>query len=303
MAKQTRRLGRGLASLMGEVAEPENALRAATAAVSSGRDIAIESIRPNPQQPRTEFDDEALRELANSIRQSGVIQPVVVRPTDGTYELIAGERRWRAAQLAGLTALPAVVRDATDQQMLEFALIENIQRADLNPLDRARAYRQACEQFGESAETLAEALGEDRTTVTNYMRLLELPDEVQALVRGGALSMGHARALLGLASKEVMGKLAEEAVETGHSVRKLEELVRRAKSNGKATAKEADDGEAPKKRPLVADLEERFSQSLGTRVTIQEGRKRNTGRIVINYFSVDDFSRVAAKLGVDLDEL
>ncbi len=303
MAKQTRRLGRGLASLMGEVAEPESAVQAAIAPAPSARDISLEAIRPNPQQPRTEFDEEALTDLANSIRQSGVIQPVVVRPAQSGYELIAGERRWRAAQIAGLATLPAVVREATDQQMLEFALIENIQRADLNPLDRAAAYKQACEQFGETSESLAEALGENRATVTNYIRLLELPDDVQALLRRGELSMGHARALLGLPSADEMTRLAAEVLHHGHSVRKLEVLVRKARDgNGSATATPPE-APSPGKRPLVQDLEERFSQSLGTRVTIQEGRKRNTGRIVITYYSVDDFSRVATQLGIDLDEL
>ncbi len=300
MAKQPRRLGRGIASLLGDsTAAPSVPLAAGTTAMT--REVPVTAIAPNPLQPRSHFDPEQLDELAASIRTSGVIQPVVVRVRDGKYELVAGERRWRAARQAGLATIPAVVRDVTDQQLLEFALIENLQREDLNPLDRARAYRQACDRFDLAAEALAEHLGEDRSTVTNYIRLLDLPSAVQDLVRDGSLSMGHARSLLGLPDPSAMERLAQQAIAEAFSVRHLEGLVRAFKSTPEPPDSPA--SKARPKRPLIQDLEQRFAETLHTRVTITEGRKKNTGKIVIQYFTLDDFDRVAERLGVDLQGL
>jgi len=186
--------------------------------------------------------------------------------------------------------------------MIEFALIENIQREDLNPIDRASAYKQCCLRFGLTPETLAQHLGEDRSTVANYIRLLDLPQSVQQFVRDGALSMGHARCLLGLADPAAMERIAQSAVASGISVRDLEGQVR-AEKEGPSSLPSRPSRQPTQKRPLIKDLEETFSRALQTRVTIQEGRKKNTGRIVIEYFSVDDFGRIADLLGVSLDEL
>jgi len=303
VGKQTRRLGRGMSSLLsGELAAGDvGRFATAPGTTPATREIPIHCILPNALQPRTQVDPKHLEELARSIQTSGVIQPVVVRPRDGNYELVTGERRWRAAQKAGLTTMPAVVREVTDQQMLEFALVENIQREDLNPMDRALAYRHCCERFDLTPDVLAEHLGEDRSTVANYLRLLDLPEPVQQLVRDASLSMGHARCLLGLPDAEAMERVAAEAVDAGHSVRRLEQLVREYK-------RQPDDGLAkpprtpPPKRPLIQDLEQRFSQTLQTRVTINEGRKRHTGKLVVEYYTLDDFDRIADRLGVKLDD-
>jgi ParB family chromosome partitioning protein len=303
MTKPERRLGRGLASLIGDLTASAEPISQHEAQTTSGvREIPVATIIPNPTQPRTQIDPGHFRELTDSIRTAGVIQPVVVRPRAEHYELVAGERRWRAAQAAGLTSIPAVVRDVSDQQMLEYALIENIQREDLNPIDRAQGYAHCCDQFALNPESLAQHLGEDRTTVTNYIRLLDLPQSVQNLVREGTLFMGHARSLLGLLSAEEMERVARLVVSDALSVRQLEELVRNQRSGlGQAVAKAR--REPPPKRPLVQDLEERFRQALQTRVTIAEGRKKNSGRIVIEYYNVDDFERIAERLGVSLHEL
>jgi len=304
VAKQDRRLGRGIASLLTDVgAGPQSSLPTASGTTPMTREIPVQSVRPNPLQPRTQPDPEQFEELARSIRAAGVIQPIVVRPCGDAYELVAGERRWRATQQAGLSTIPAVVRDVTDQQMLEFALIENIHREDLNPIDRAQAYRHCCDRFGLTPESLAEHLAEDRSTIANYIRLLDLPESVQTLVREGSLSMGHARSLLGLPDPETMERLATETVENAFSVRHLEELVRAHKEEAAGPAADTPPPPVRTKRPLIQDLEQRFTQALQTRVTIREGRKRHTGKVVIEYYNLDDFDRVAERLGVTLDEL
>ncbi len=300
MTKQSRRLGRGFASLISDLSVDTDV---STAPHSAGfREIPVGAVLPNPAQPRSQFDPHQLQELVQSIRTSGIIQPIVVRPHGESYQVVAGERRWRAAKEAGLTTVPAVVRDVTDQQMLEFALIENIQREDLNPIDRAAAYNQCCQQFGLNPDQLAEHLGEDRTTVTNYIRLLDLPESVLAIVRAGNLSMGHARCLLGLGSPALIEEFAQAAVNESLSVRELEIRVREGKTAGAETPGQVQ-RQARVKRPLVQELEERFRQALQTRVSITEGRKKHTGRIVIEYYSVDDFGRIAERLGVKLEDL
>jgi len=241
-----------------------------------------------------------LAQLADSIRTTGLLQPVVVRPAGDTYQLVAGERRWRAAQQAGLKSIPVVIRQVPDEQLLELALIENIHRDDLNPIDRAQAYAHCCDRFHLTAETLAAHLGEDRSTVTNYIRLLDLPPSVHSLLRDGQLTMGHARALLGLANPDRIASLAASAVTEGYSVRQLETLVREQKQPSPPAATPT---AKPPKRPLIQELEERFRHALQTKVSIAEGRKRNTGKIVIEYSGIDDFNRVAERLGVQLEEL
>ncbi len=259
------------------------------------------------------MSEKGIAGLAASIKRNGIIQPIVIRPLGDTaasprvglsaaqspvkYQLIAGERRWRAARAAGLSDVPAILRDATEEQLLELALVENIHREDLNAIDRAIAYGQFRDRFGLAAEQIGERVGEDRTTVTNYLRLLELPSEIRDLVAGDLLSMGHARALAGLRSGPEQIKLAEHTVRKGLSDRALDESVRKLK----APAKTAPGGGAQagrNKRPLIRDLERRFTQILKTKVSIQEGRVKNTGQILIDYHSIDEFEGICERLGI-----
>jgi ParB family chromosome partitioning protein len=259
--------------------------------------LPVEELQPNPFQPRDNAVTTNVVSLAESIRQSGLLQPIVVRRKSGRYEIIAGERRWQAARSIGMREVPTVIRDATDEQMLELALVENIQREDLNAIDRAKAYRQFCIRFGLKPEEIARRLGEDRTTVINYLRMLDLPDAIQTLVAQSKLSMGHARCLLGIPDDAERLRLAESAARNELSVRALEEIVRREKTRR---------GDAPRNEARVErlrsahllDLQRRFEEAVKTKVTIQEGRRKGTGRIVIEYYSLDDFDRIAGMLGV-----
>lgn len=258
--------------------------------------IPVDRIRPNPYQPRRDIDRSELEPLAESIRLHGILQPITVRRVGDHFQLVAGERRWRAAQLAGLREVPVSVRVANDQQMLELALVENLQREDLNAIDRAKAYRQFCNEFGLTAEQVAERLGEDRSTATNYMRLLELEPEIQALLASGKIQMGHARSLLGVMDAARRRSLAQQAVDRQLSVRAMEELVRQAKAGRPGPAG------AAKPRPAnLRDMETRFEQAVKTKVSIIEGRRKGTGRLVIEYYSLDDFDRIASLLGVRAD--
>jgi ParB family transcriptional regulator, chromosome partitioning protein len=319
MSKPARRLGRGLDSLVSDlrtegrmatmppaeggdgVASGPEIGRKQSASGGEVHTLPVEALRPNPHQPRTEFNDSELESLASSIRRSGLLQPIAVRYHGGSYQIIAGERRWRAAQLVGITNVPVVVRIATDEEMLELALIENLQREDLNPIDRAQAYRTFRERFGLSAEEVAERLGEDRSTVANYLRLLELPKVVQDLVAAGELGMGHARSLLGVGNEGRRIDLAAAAVRGGLSVRALEEIVRRAKVKG---GEDVEGKSVPKGKLRSAnlrDMERRFEEATRTKVTIREGKRKGSGRIVIEYFSLDDFDRIAEMLGVEAE--
>jgi len=306
MTKTQKRLGRGLSSLVasdlrledagGEL--PQSAAGIALDRVAAGAPahrlvmLPVDQIRRNPMQPRRTFDEDALASLAESLREKGALQPVVVRPAESGYELVVGERRLRAAKIAGLRELPAIVRGTKDGELLELALVENIQRADLNPIDRARGYRALQDRFGLSHDEIAGRMGEDRTTVTNYLRLLELPEEVLEMLAGGSLSTGHAKALLGITDDQARTSFALKARDEGWSVRRLEKVVAAAKTT-------EDAGKAGRQvRPAVRDLEELLSIALGTRVEIREGRRRHTGRIVIQYTNLDDFQRIASKLGV-----
>lgn len=308
MAKnQPKRLGRGLSSLISfdafdgphaapalPTATPESPSRGPAIMIGVGR------IRPNPFQPRRESPPEDLKSLAASIAATGLIQPVIVRTRPNeVYELVAGERRWRAAQMAGLSEIPAVVRDASDAEMLEIALAENIFREDLNAIDRAQAYRRYCDQFGLTPEDVAAKLGEDRTTVTNYLRLLELPQEVKDWVASGQLSMGHARCLLAIRSASDLVRTAKQAINLGLSVRALEKLVRDRVSARQAAAKAGSGGDG--KRPQIRAMEEAFSRQLGTKVEIDESRRKGTGKLIIHYFSLDDFDRIAERLGIKVE--
>jgi ParB family chromosome partitioning protein len=267
--------------------------------------LPVDALVPNSRQPRQVFNVESIAALAQSIARNGMLQPLVVRaarpgagPETAKFELIAGERRWRAARAAGLTEVPVVVREVDDAQALELAIIENIQREDLNAIDRARAYRTYCREFALEPDEVARRLGEDRTTVVNYLRLLDLPDEVKEMVGRGELTMGHARSILGLTDPNQRLDLARQAIARGLSVRALEEVVRRRKSDP-ATAAEKETAAPPtrQKSANVTDVENQLQLSVGTKVTIQEGRRKGQGKIVLEYYTLDDFDRIAAMLG------
>jgi ParB family chromosome partitioning protein len=280
-------LGRGLGALIPgapPVASPE-----APPAAAGPQQIAIDSIDPNPEQPRRVFDPEELRGLADSIRRHGVLQPVVVRRAGPRYELVVGERRWRASREAGLSAIPAVVADLEDRARLEVALIENIQRSDLNPIELAHAFR-ALAETGATQEQIGERVGLDRSTVSNHLRLLELPTEVQADVEAGRLSAGHAKALLQVSSPERRRHVRDRILRDGLSVRAAEELAQASGVHRPRRAAKARPGADPNLQRLIDSLRLR----LQTRVRIQGQAER--GRIEIEYFGADDLRRLAGIL-------
>jgi ParB family chromosome partitioning protein len=263
------------------------------------REVPIESIAPNAKQPRQVFDEDALAELEHSIREFGLMQPIVVRALDGAdgerYEIVMGERRWRAAQRAGLDAIPAIIRKTTDDAMLRDALLENIHRVQLNPLEEAAAYQQLLEEFAVTHEELANRIGRSRPVITNMIRLLKLPLPVQRRVAAGVLSAGHARALLGLEEPGAQEDLAARIVAEGLSVRATEEAVTLAKREPAKQPK------APPRRPMQApglqDLADRLSDSFDTRVKVELGRRK--GRIVVEFASVDDLERIVKIMNPD----
>lgn len=259
------------------------------------RHLAIQAIQPNRYQPRSEFDPAQLQELADSIRQRGVMQPLLVRPlADNRFELIAGERRWRAAQAVGLTTVPAMVRTATDEEALEIALIENIQRADLNPIEEAKAYQQLATIFKLTQEQIADKVGRSRAAVANALRLLALPAEVLSWVANGTLSVGHAKVILGSATPEEQRLVAERVLKRNLTVRDTELLVEGLK--GDATARARVMTGTTKAADIVA-VEEALQQRLGTQVSVRHGKKK--GRIEIVYYGNDDLARLLAIFGVE----
>jgi ParB family chromosome partitioning protein len=270
-------LGRGLDAL----------LRTVETTTAGLAEVAVDQIDANPFQPRRSFAADKLKELADSIRASGVVQPVLLRRADGRYQLIAGERRWRAARQAGLTTIPAVVREIGDRDALEMALTENLLREDLNPLEAAQGYSALQQKHGLSHEEIAERLGLDRSTITNTLRLLRLPPEVQQMIAEGAISSGHARALLGLESAAAQLRLAHLIVKQGLSVRQVENLVA---MRGSKPAKKNDADEAPKLDANVRAAVLEMERTLGTRVKVHGDEKR--GKIEISYFSAEDLNRI-----------
>ncbi len=266
--------------------------------------LPVEQIAPNPYQPRREFDSEQLAELTASVREHGILQPLLVAPkgendVDRPYILIAGERRLRASKLAGMATVPCVMREADARQLLEWAIIENIQRADLNPIDRAKAYRDYIDRFSLTQAQAAQKLGQPRATIANYLRLLDLSDDVQLLLLKGRLSFGHAKVLAGLAGRPSLQlALAGKAAARNLSVRQLESLVIAENSRNPDTPA------TPKrntKQPYILDLEQQLTQSIGTRVSIRTGRAKNTGGITIDFYSLDDFDRIIRALGARVD--
>ncbi|RFU21018.1 ParB/RepB/Spo0J family partition protein [Geodermatophilus marinus] len=259
------------------------------------REVAVADVVPNPRQPRQVFDDEALEELTHSVREFGLLQPIVVRErTDGGYELIMGERRLRAARAAELDSVPAIIRDTTDDALLRDALLENIHRVQLNPLEEAAAYQQLLEEFGATHEELAQRIGRSRSQVTNTIRLLKLPVKVQTRVAAGVISAGHARALLGLPDAEAQDALATRIVAEGMSVRATEEAVALAVAEQPAAKRRPRRFNAPG----VEDLAGRLSDAFETKVRIQIGRAK--GRIVVEFGSVDDLQRIIGQMAPDI---
>ncbi|WP_433792808.1 ParB/RepB/Spo0J family partition protein [Actinoplanes sp. CA-252034] len=261
-------------------------------------ELPVSVIEPNAKQPRHVFDEEALEELKTSILEVGFLQPIVVRELgDGRYELVMGERRWRAAQAVGKETIPAIVRDTPDDAMLRDALLENIHRANLNPLEEAAAYQQLLEEFGATHEELARRIGRSRPQISNTIRLMNLPAAVQRRVAAGILSAGHARALLGLDNSAAQDALAERIVREGLSVRATEEIVHLAASEESAAKKAAPARRAKVHAPALNDLAERLSDRFDTRVKVDIGR--NKGKITIEFATVDDLERIVSMIGVE----
>jgi ParB family chromosome partitioning protein len=280
-------LGKGLGALI-----PPEAAGAVGGTGPALRDVPVSAIRPNPHQPRRHFDEESLSSLAASVRELGVLQPILVREAgEGEYELIAGERRWRAAKRAGLPTIPVVVRTADDLSSLEQAVVENLHRQDLNPLEEAAAYQQLIEDFSMTHDQLATRVGKSRATVTNMLRLFQLPPAIQKLVAEGSLSAGHARALLGTPDRAFQESLARKAVQEGLSVRAVEEAVR-ARGDGEP----AGGGDAAARGPRLRqagmhELEQLLSEHLATRVKVQETAKAG-GKVVVEFADLDDLERI-----------
>lgn len=281
MTEKRSGLGRGLSALIPEGADADHTLR----------HVHPDEVRPNPRQPRRTFDETALEELAASIKEVGLLQPIVVREDDDGYVLLAGERRLRASRLAGLGTIPAVVRTAEgEDRQLSDALIENIQREQLRPLEEAGAYQELVDEFGWTHDQVATRVGKSRTTITNSLRLLTLPAVVQGMVDRGEIAAGHARALVGLEDRAFAEHVARKAAEEGWSVRQVEEAVRARKGTT-----EPEPAPPPRltelRPPALGELEERLAERLGTKVSITS--KGDTGRVVIRYGSLDDLERIA----------
>jgi ParB family chromosome partitioning protein len=311
IAKGRSRLGRGLSSLMGNAGEGDATalpvMREIPAGSSSGApdisptakagdqtEIPVTQISVNPHQPRRSFDEVALSQLAESIKSTGLIQPIIVRPFDSGYQLIAGERRLRAAKIAGLARIPAIIRDVDGLSQAQMALVENIQREDLDPLDRAAAYRTLMDQLGLTQAELAGRLGEDRSTIANHLRLLDLADPVREHLSAGRLTLGHAKLLAGVADVLEQQRLAELVVSQDLSVRNLERLIQ-SPVNPPATK------EAATPSAYIADLEKNISRQLGMRVQVRRSGSKGKGRLVVHYASLDQFDQLVAKLGVMIE--
>jgi ParB family transcriptional regulator, chromosome partitioning protein len=280
-------LGRGLSALIREPETPESTSDESRSAAA----VPIDSIDPNPFQPRTLFPEEELQELIDSVKVKGVIQPILVRRTGDRYQLVVGERRWRAARAAGLGAVPAVVRDMDDREALELALTENLLRDDLGPLEAAKAYQALQERFGASQEEIAQRLGLNRATVSNTLRLLRLPGKVQSMIENRELTAGHARAILMIASEEEQVRLALRIVSRGLSVREAEKLAGQALGpRPVATKEETESAPDPNIKAAILELE----RKLGTRVKISGDGER--GKIEISYFSAEDLNRLYERI-------
>jgi ParB family chromosome partitioning protein len=302
--QKPRHLGRGLQSLLGPITLSDSDRLSADSAVEhnffpdnelreSLEEVSVDNITPNPYQVRTVWDEHELADLAESIRANGVIQPIIVRRAASGYQLIAGERRFRAAKLASLATIPALVRSATDQELLEVALVENIHRTDLNAIERAKAYQNYLSGFSLTQAEAATRLGQDRSVISNYLRLLDLPDEIKQMLINGQLNMGHARAILALPTDDLRRKLANRAMAGRLSVRDVERLVRKYLTGVDQPRKTVSS-----KPPHILDLESRLGSRLGTRVCIETRKNGQRGRIVIEFCSLDEFDRITESIGL-----
>src|SRR5690606_4740270 len=281
----SKRLGKGLGALLPSIDVTEDDVV---------NEVDVSELRANPYQPRKQFDPDSLEELAESIKEHGIIQPLVVRKSIHGYEIVAGERRFRAGKKAGLTKFPVVIREFTDEQMMEIALIENLQREDLNPMEIANAYKKLMDHFSLTQEELAARVGKSRPHVANFLRLLQLPPAIQEDVSRGTLSMGHARALMGVKEPEVQMKLAEKVKREGASVRQLEEWVQQIHQSG---VKKKKPKKAEKVDPQIRRYEEMLQESLNTPVRIRHGKRK--GKIEIEYFSQSELERLLELLQRD----
>jgi len=309
--EKPRHLGRGLESLLGPITSIEKEIDSSVGAASDGTkslsdsnlhrreliEIEVEKISANPYQPRTHWSEKDLEELALSIKTNGIIQPIVVRMNlAGQYELITGERRFRAAKMIGMARIPALLRKANEEQMLELALVENIQRKELNPIDRAIAYRNYLDTFGLTQTEAAERLGENRSVVANHLRVLDLPREIQEMLISGDLTMGHAKAILSLSEDDAKRKLANKAMAGRLSVREVEKIVQKILTNKSTVA-------TPKSKPShIEDLENKLTSLLGTKVLINTSKNGYRGKITIEFYSLDEFDRITDRLGLSAFE-
>jgi len=291
--QRQKKLGRGLSSLIEDTNDIDSALASSDAA-SALREVSLDDIYPNTFQPRQRFDDRKLAELAASIRQAGVMQPVVVRAAaKGGYELVAGERRWRAARMAGLSTIPAIVRELDDSAAAELALIENLQRADLNAIERASAFRALIVKFELTQAQVAERVGLDRSSVSNLLRLLELPADLQRLVADGSLSSGHAKVLVSVEDDARRRRLAERIIAEQLSVRQAEAALRELSKRREAEGGGAQSGQSAN----IEDLERRLGEHLRTRVRIVANAGATKGRLVISFYGVDHFDGLLKQMG------
>lgn len=305
MSKPANRLGKGLSAIIsprtavGIRPEPPGS-SPPPSGPDSIRRIPIDAVRPNPNQPRSDFSEAELAELAASIKNNGVLQPVLVRPIDDRqFELVAGERRLRACRAAGLATIPAIVREMSDRESLEIALIENLQREDLGPLERAVAYDRYMAAFGATPDQLAAKLSESRANIANYLRLLKLHPDIQALLKNRSLGMGQARAIAGIADPQRQLAVARLAVSRNLSVRQVEQIAASSSlpTGGQVDGDSADRVAADKH---LRDLERRITRALGLKVNLKSGRRKNSGRLVVHYANLDEFDRLAERLGIDL---
>jgi len=284
MAKRV--LGRGLGALIPEKPEQDHGHILESNVTQAVTNIPIDKIKANKYQPREDFSQETLKELASSIKEKGFIQPILVRSSQGGYELIAGERRFKAAQMLNLKEVPVIIKDVSDLDSLELSIIENVQREDLNPIDQAKAYKKLLEEFNMNQEDISDTIGKDRTTVANIVRLLKLPQKIQEYVSRGTISMGHARAILGLDNQSEQMRLCTKVIKNELSVRDTERYAKNVSVSLKKTSAEKD--------PNLVSIEEKLSDAFGTKVKIIKGKKG--GRLEVEFYSDTDLERILTLL-------
>jgi len=287
-------LGRGLSALIPSAPAPSSSGDQHPASTPRAQilQIAIEDLDRDDRQPRQHFDSQKLEELASSIRSRGIVQPILVRRENGRYRIIAGERRWRAAQLAGLKEVPAILKEASEKEAFEIALIENLQREDLNPIEEAEGYKRLVDEHGLTQEAVASRVGKDRSSIANALRLLNLPEDIKAALVENTINMGHARALLGLGDAESIRQAADEVIRSKLSVRATEQLVRKVKA--KAEGAPVPEKKKPEESPQIRSLTEQLQRALGTKARVVD--RGGKGQLEIEYFSYEDLDRLLAKL-------